>query len=175
MSWKKLSSKLVYKNRFMEVSEDKVETKFGKQLTFGVVRKKPFALIVPWDGHHLYLVRQYRYPVDSFSWEFPAGHLELGSIKETAKKELKEEAGLIAKKIKELGYFFLAPGHNSQLGYVFLATELTKGKQELEAAEEGMKVKKVTLKEFQNMIIKGFIKDGPTIAAYGIMAAKKLL
>ncbi len=159
----------------MEVFEEKLKTDFGKKLTFGVVRKKPFALIIPWDGRYLYLVGQYRYPVDSFSWEFPAGHLEFGSMKDTAKKELKEEAGLIAKKIKELGYFFLAPGHNSQLGYVFLATELAKGKQELEAAEEGMKVKKVTLSQLGKMIASGKIKDGPTIAAYGIMIAKEII
>lgn len=158
----------------MEIAEDKVETEFGNRLTFGVVRKKPFALIIPWNGRHLFLVGQYRYPVDKFSWEFPQGHFEHNSIKETAKEELREETGLNARNMKEIGRFFLAPGHHSQICHVFLATKLSQGKQELEEGEKGMRLKKVTLKEFQNMIIKGTVKDGPTIAAFGMMVAKRL-
>lgn len=175
MKWKKLSSKTVYKNKWMEVTEDQVKTEYGKQLIFSVVHKKPFALIIPWDGRHLFLVGQYRYPVDDFSWEFPQGQFEYYSIKETAKKELKEETGLKAQNIKEIGHLFLAPGHHSQICYVFLATKLSKGKRELEESERGMKLKKVTLREFQNMIIKGSIKDSPTIASFGIIIAKNLI
>ena len=175
MTWKTKSSKSVYRNKWMEVTEDVVETEFGKEITYGVVRKKPFALIVPWDGKYLTLVKQFRYPVDFYSWEFPAGHFEHDSIEETAREELEEEAGLKAEKIMEIGNFFLAPGHHSQTCYVFLATELTESSQNLEDQEEGMEVKKVTVKEFNQMIEKGEIKDGPSIAAFGMITTLDLL
>lgn len=159
----------------MEVTEDEVETDFGKRLTYGVVHKDPWALIIPWDGNNLFLVGQYRYPVDEFSWEFPQGHFEHESIIETAKHELKEETGLTALSINEVAVFNLAPGHHSQKCHVFLATELTEGQRELEASEEGMKIKKISFDEFRVMIARGEILDGPTIVAFGIIAAKKLI
>jgi len=175
MTWKTKSSKSVYKNKWMEVTEDVVESEFGKEITYGVVRKKPFALIIPWDGKYLTLVKQFRYPVDFYSLEFPAGHFEHNSIEETAKEELEEETGLRAKKIEEIGSFFLGPGHHTQVCNVFLATELTEGSQNLEDQEEGMEVKKVTVKEFNQMIEKGEIKDGPSIAAFGMITTLDLL
>lgn len=175
MAWKKIISKSVYKNKWMEVTEDQVETDFGKHLTYGVVHKEPSALIIPWDGHHIFLVGQYRYPVDEFSWEFPQGHFEHSAIAETAQKELREETGLTASTVEEVAVFNLAPGHHSQKCHIFLATNLTEGKSEPEDSEEGMKVKKVTIVEFQEMIARGDIKDGPTIAAFGMMIVKHLL
>lgn len=159
----------------MEITEDQVITDFGKHLTYGVVHKEPFALIIPWDGNHLFLVGQYRYPVNEFSWEFPQGHFEHSAIVETAQKELREETGLTASTVEEVAVFNLAPGHHSQKCHVFLATELTAGKNKLEESEEGMKTKKLTVAEFQEMIATGDIKDAPTIAAFGIIIAKQLI
>lgn len=175
MTWKKLSSKLVFKDKYMGVFEDRVKLKSGKIIKFSVVRKKPYALIIPWDGKRFTLVQEYRYAVNALSWAFPQGHLEHASIKDTANAELREEAGLIAKKVKEIGKLYLAPGHNSQLFHIFLATDLTNAKQELEDSEEGMKVGSFTLEEFSNMIKKGIIKDSPTIAAFGVLSIKKLI
>lgn len=175
MTWKTKSSKSVYKNRWMEVTEDVVENNSGKEMTFGIVRKQPFALIIPWDGKYLTLVKQYRHAVGTYTLEFPAGHFEHDSIEETAENELKEETGLRAKKIIEIGYFFLGPGHHSQICHVFLATELTEDEQNLEEWEEGMEIKKVTIAEFEQMVKDGEIKDGPSIAAFGIIRILKLL
>jgi ADP-ribose pyrophosphatase len=77
--------------------------------------------------------------------------------------------------ISEVGKIFLAPGHHSQICQIFLATKLSKTKRKLEETEEGMKMKKVTIKEFQGMIKKGLIKDSPTIAAFGLLMAKNIL
>lgn len=171
MTWKTKSSKSVFKNKWMEITEDIVETPLGKTVNFGVVHKKPFALIVPWDGEHLTLVGQYRYPVDCFSWEFPMGHFEEhDSIEDTAREELEEEAGLQAKNIKEVTSFFLAPGHHTKVCHVFLATDLIESQQRLEEQEEGMEVKKVTIDELKSMIETGETKDGPTIAAFYLVS-----
>jgi 8-oxo-dGTP pyrophosphatase MutT (NUDIX family) len=160
MPWKTLNTKEVYRNKWMWITEDKVVTDFGVNLTYGVIHKKPFALIIPWDGKNFTLVGQYRYAIKKFSWEFPKGG--------AAKAELREETGLSASSIKLIGSFFLAPGHHSQRCKVFLAQDLTEGKQKLEKSEKGMKTKKISRAGLEKMIANGKMKDGPTLAALSI-------
>lgn len=169
MPYQQLSSKEVYRNKWMWVTEDQVKTNSGKDLTFGVVHKLPFALIVPWDGERLTLVGQYRYMVDEYSWEFPQGHFEHTNIEETAREELREETGLIAKNIYECGSFWMAPGAITQECKMFFATDLEQGERHLEMSEEGMQSKTVTLEEFWKMVAEGIIKDGPTLASMSIV------
>lgn len=170
MSWKIKSSKEVYKNKWMTVTEDEIETDSGKRLTYGVVHKKPFALIIPWDGKAFTLVGQYRHAIQKFSWEFPQGHFEHYSIEETAKVELKEETGLVASTIKMIGHYYLGPGHHSQECKVFLATGLIEGESHLEEdeVESGMKTIKITPQKLDEMIKIGEMEDGPTLAALSI-------
>lgn len=166
MSWKKINSKIKYQNRYMTVTDDEVITDHADKLVFGIVHKEPAVWIIPWDGIHLTIIGQYRYAVDYFSWEFPAGHAEQNSPEIAAALELKEETGISAKTLKLIGNFFIAPGHLTQVGYVYLATDLEHGKRELETAEKGMLSKEVTIAQFEEMIIDGTIKDGPTITAF---------
>ena len=165
MTWQKLSSVEKYKNRYMTVTEDELVTDHGDKVVFGIVHKEPAVWIVLWDGERVLLVGQYRYPVDFFSWELPAGHAEDKNPIVSAKLELEEETGLIAKDLLELGTFHIAPGHLTQVGYVYLATKFDLGKRKLERAEKGMQMKWVTLPEMNVMIKDGVILDGPTITA----------
>ena len=164
MSWQKLSSVEKYKNRYMTVTEDELITDHGDKVIFGVVHKIPGACIIPWNGEYFTLVGQYRYPVDAFSWEFPAGHFEHESMESTARTELEEEAGLLANEIKKIGQFQLGPGHHTQVIHFFLATGLTPGKQNLETAEKGMQIKQVTHEQLNQMIKSGEVQDSLTIA-----------
>lgn len=168
MAWQQLSSEEVYRNQWMWVTEDQVETEDGRHLTFGVVHKHPFALILPWDGERVTLVGQYRYMVNGYSWELPQGHFEHANIEETAKEELREETGLVAQNIREVKSFWVGPGGIDQECRMFLATELAQGERHLESSEQGMKCKAVTLEEFWSMVANGEIKDGPSLAAMSI-------
>lgn len=176
MKWKKISSKSVYKDRWMEVTEDIVETDSGKTSIYGVIHKEPCALVIPWDGKYLHLVGQYRIPVECYSWDFPTGYYEHESLIETAKAELREETGLEAKNIEKIGEVNIAPGHHTQVCHVFIATKLkeVENSPDLWESMMDMKVKKVTLQEFKNEVNEGIIKDGPTLAAFGIASAKGL-
>ncbi len=167
MTWQKLSSKTMYQNRYMTVTEDEVLTDRGDKVTYGIVHKEPFAIVIPWDGEQTVLVGQYRYAVDYFSWEFPMGHYEdvHGSVENAARAELKEETGLTAKNLVEIGTFYLGLGHHTQKAHVFIATDLTQGEQKLEISEKGMQMKKVNLAELADLIKDGTILDGPTITA----------
>lgn len=169
MSWKVLSTKDVYVSKWMRVTEDELETDHGKRLTYNVLHRDDFALVIPWDGERFVLVGQYRYPVDKYSWEFPMGSSVDHAMDQVAVHELKEETGMTAEIIKPIGTYFVANGHCTQTCYAYVATELKEGEQELEPGEEGMQVKRVTPAELKQMIAEGEIKDGPTISAFCLL------
>ena len=165
MTWQKLSSKQIYQNRFMTVSEDEVITDHNDKVTYGIVHKQPAVMVIPWDGAKITLIGQYRYPVDLFSWEFPAGHMEHDSIEAAAIAELEEETGLRAEKMVKIGKFAIAPGHNTQICHTYVATGLSSGQQRLEVSEKGMLVRSLTLAELNEMIMNHEVTDGLTLSS----------
>lgn len=150
----------------MTVTEDELITGYGENVTFGIVHKEPAVIVIPWDGQNLTMIKQYRYAVNYEGWEFPAGHHEHSSLIETARAELREEAGLVAGSIKKIGEFHIAPGHMTQVCHVYLATKLSHVSRELERAEKGMLVSKFSKSEIMQMLQSGNIKDGVTICAF---------
>jgi ADP-ribose pyrophosphatase len=169
---KQLTTKLVYESKWMKLRVDDIEYEGGTKGVYDVVDKPDFALIVPLVDDKLYLVKQYRYPVEGVFWEFPQGsHEEDPGIdaRKLALSELKEETGLTAKKIKKIGYLHEAYGFCSQGFHIFLAEDFTQGEQQLEAGEEGMEVGLFSIAEFEKMVKDGKIRDAATVSAYGLL------
>lgn len=169
-SWKTLSSKIVYQNKWMKVREDEVIMPSGEKGIYGIVEKSPFVLIIPFVENKIALVKQYRYPVQSESWEFPEGLKdgEVENLKEAAARELQEETGLITNHLKEIGTLWLAPGHHTQKYTIFVAEDCRWGEKNLESSEKDMETKLFTLDELKKMIKNGVIKDSPTVASFGL-------
>jgi 8-oxo-dGTP pyrophosphatase MutT (NUDIX family) len=165
MNWQKLSSKQIYQNRYMTITEDELLTSRGDKVTYGNIRKEPFSIVIPWDGKLILLVGQYRPTAEVYSWEFPMGHAEADSPIVAAKRELQEETGLVAKDCVEIAQFYPAIGTMNQLGYIYLVSKWQVGEQELDVSEKDMQMKWVTLKKMNEMIKDGTIIDGPTITA----------
>lgn len=175
---KKLSSKVVYQNKWMTVREDQVEFPQGAKGIYGVVEKPHFALIVPLYPDGVQLVRQFRYPVNETLWELPQGAYEEGpdiDPAELARKELEEETGLRAGQMEKIGFLYEAYGYSNQGFYVFAARDLQPGTAQREASEAGMTTKKISFEEFAQLIKQGEIKDAPSVAAYGLLKLKKLI
>ncbi len=169
MPWKVHSTKDVYTSKWMRVTEDEVETDFGKRLMYNVLHRTDFSLVIPWDGEKFVLVGQYRYPIDAYSWEFPMGSADEHSPDEVAARELAEETGMTAGVMQKIGMFYVANGHCTQACHAYLATDLVEGEQHLEAGEEGMGVRRVSFDALSQMINDGTIKDGPTISAFAYL------
>ena len=167
-----LRSREVYRNAWMSVREDQVRRSDGSTGVFGVVDKPDFALVIPRDERGLWLVEQYRYPLRRRAWEFPQGSWGAGgsgSAAELAAAELREETGLQADELRHLGHLYGAYGFCSQGFDVYLATGLRSGFPRREMTERDMQHRHVSEAEFRDLIIRGDVVDGPTVAAYGLL------
>jgi 8-oxo-dGTP pyrophosphatase MutT (NUDIX family) len=168
---KTLSSRVVYENRWIAVREDAVERADGSSGIYGVLEKRDFALVIPLDGDRLWLVEQYRYPIERRLWEFPQGTWEgepRGDAEALARVELEEEAGLVAGPLEHLGFLHQAPGVATFGFDVFCATELERVEPKRSVEEQDMKAAAFSLSEFERMVRSGAITDSPTIAAWGL-------
>ncbi|MEV0704938.1 NUDIX hydrolase [Saccharopolyspora sp. NPDC050389] len=166
------SSREVYANSWMTVREDGIQRADGSDGIYGVVDKPNYALVIPLDGDRLHLVEQFRYPLGLRRWEFPQGtapdRLDVAPT-ELAARELREETGLRAANLVDLGVLDVAPGLTSQRGRAFLATGLTAGEHERELEEQDMRAAWFSRTEFEKMISAGEITDAQSIAAYTLL------
>jgi 8-oxo-dGDP phosphatase len=171
-----LGSREVYANQWMVVREDAIGRADGTTGIYGVVDKPDFALVIPMDGERLRLVEQFRYPLGMRRWEFPQGtapdraDVEAGEL---AARELREETGLRAANMLDLGLLDVAPGMSSQRGRVFLATGLTEGAHEREHEEQDMRTAWFSRAEFEKMIAAGEVTDAQSIAAYTLLLLRE--
>lgn len=173
-----LSSTVVYENKWMRVREDKIKRQGGGEGIFGVVEKPDFVVILPVQDGYIHLVEQYRYPVEERYWELPQGSWELDPGADpimVAAGELKEETGLVAERLTYVGFQYLAYGYSSQGYHIYLATGLTHESRDLDAEEEGLITKKVTIESFESMLLNEEIKDATTLCAYSLSKMKGLL
>ena len=165
--WKTLSVQEVYDNRWIKVTHREVLTPAGTPGIYGVVHFKNVAIgIVPVDEEgYTWLVGQYRYTLDQYSWEIPEGGCPEGTDPlETAKRELKEETGMQAEHWEQIIDFHTSNSVTDEYGIAYLATGLSYGEAEPEETEE-LQVKKVPLQEAIDMVLRGEITDALSMMA----------
>ena len=172
--WQTLSTELKYENPWIKVSESAVINPSGRPGIYGVVNFKNTAIgIVPVDSErNTYLVGQFRYTLNEYSWEIPEGGGPAGEPPlETAKRELKEETGFTAENWSLVSKIHTSNSVTDEVGYIFLATELTAGQTEFEETED-LALRKVPLAEAVEMTLRGEITDCISVA--GILAVARL-
>ncbi len=171
---KTISSREVYRNAWTSVREDVIERADGKRGIYGVVDKDPACIVIPLEttaeGEFIYLVEQYRYTVGSWFAELPQGGWEMADVvpEELARGELREETGLLAARMTELAVLQIGYGVMNQKQHVFLAEGLTQGEAEPDAEEVGIEVRRVSVAEFEAMILDGRVVDNCSAAAWGV-------
>lgn len=171
-----LASRQVYQNNWLTIREDDIRRPDGSSGIYAVVDKPTYALVIARDrgpdGDRFHLVEQFRYPLGLRRWEFPQGtapdraDLEPAAL---AARELREETGLTAASLTELGMLDVAPGMSSQRGRVFLATGITEGPHDREHEEQDMRSAWFGRAEIEQMMRDGVITDAQSMAAWTLM------
>lgn len=174
--WKTLDKKEIYDNPWIKLEEHQVINPGGGNGIYGKVSFKNKAIgIIPIDENkNTWLVGQYRYTLNEYSWEIPMGG---GAIEEdilaSAQRELKEETGLTANKWEQIMRIHTSNSVTDEEGFVFLAEELEYGEAALEQTEADLKLWKLPFKVVVDMVIKGKITDAISIA--GILKLARYL
>jgi ADP-ribose pyrophosphatase len=165
-----LSSREVYRNHWMRVREDEILRSNGQRGIYGVVEKEDAAIILPIDQGRVWLVEQFRYTIQERTLELPQGgwEMKVEDPEELARGELKEELGLDAGQMVHLGTLWIAYGFTRQKQHVFLATGLVSTGSNPDAEEHDLVIHSVPVKEFQEMMLNGTIRDGCTLSAWGM-------
>jgi len=174
MSIKTISSREVYRNRWTRVREDVIERANGERGIYGVIDKDPACIVIPLEvtqeGEFVYLVEQFRYTVGERHSEFPQGGWERSDVvpEELARGELREETGLTAERMTHLSTLQIAYGVMNQKQHVFLAEGLTMGAHDRDDEESDLVLRRVSVAEFEAMVLDGRMVDNCTVAAWGL-------
>jgi len=167
MSWKKISSRTVYENDWMQVREDDVINPGGGKNLYGHVHFKnvAVAIIVLDDANNTWLVGQDRYTLGEYSWELPMGGAPLDELPlAAAQRELQEETGIRATNWEELMRLHPSNSITDELGIAYVATGLSFGETRFEETED-LAIRKLPLKSAVQMVLDGQITDAISAAA----------
>ncbi len=172
--WKQFSTKQIYDNPWITLHEDQVGLPSGGQGIYGKVSFKNKAIgIIPLDAqNNTWLVGQYRYTLDAYSWEIPMGGGPLDvPLLESARRELKEETGLTAQKWQQILFLHTSNSVTDEEGYVFLAEDLTPGETEFDETED-LQIWQLPFEQALEMTLTGEITDSLSMA--GIMKLARM-
>ena len=165
--WKTISGKLVYDNPWINLTEYEVITPAGTPGIYGKVHFKNIAIgvIVIDENGDTYLVGQYRFPLNEYSWEIPEGGCPEGTDYLTAaKRELKEETGFEAKSWTEILRMHVSNSVSDEYAVVYVAQELIAGEAEPEETEK-LTVQKMPFTQALQWVMEGKITDSISVAA----------
>lgn len=164
--WTTVSTTTSYENPWIQVSHHDVLNPAGKPGIYGKVHYKNIAIgILPLDEDlNTWLVGQYRYPIDQYTWEIPEGGGPLGSpTLASAKRELQEETGISAEKWIKVQEMHLSNSVSDECSVSYVAQNLSYGEAQPEETEE-LQIRKVTFDEALQLVLSGKMTDGLGVA-----------
>ena len=151
------AKRTIYQGRIFGVSADRVLLPHGREVEMEVVRHPESVVLLPMpDPDHLILVRQYRYAIDGWVWELPAGSVDPGeSPEQAAARESEEEIGLVPGRVDHIGHFYPTPGYCDEKMSFFRLTDLSEPAPESTAhkdEDEDLRVKTFGVEELRAMV-----------------------
>ena len=168
----RLSTERIFSGKVFDVDRDKVRMPHGREVAVDVIRHPPSAVIAPVpEPGRVILIRQYRYAVNRWLWELPAGSVDEGETPEqAAKRECHEEIGQVPDTIVRLGSMFPTPGYCDEEMFFFRASGLNAPTEEAEQDEdEDIEVRAFDLKEAREMVRRGEIVDMKTVVGLAML------
>lgn len=173
--WKTLSTEQVYESPWISVTKHDVINPAGNPGIYSVVHFKNLAIgILPLDtDYNTWIIGQYRYPINQYSWEIVEGGGEMGvDPVDSASRELLEEAGIKAKKYTPILNMHMSNSATDEYAIVYIAQDLSFHEAEPEDTEL-LAIRKLPFSELYEMVANGEITDSLTVAA--VLKAKILI
>jgi ADP-ribose pyrophosphatase len=168
----RISHERVYEGKVFDVDRDRVKMPNGREVTVDVVRHPRSVVLIPVpEPGHVVLIKQYRYAVNRFLWEFPAGSVDEGETPEQAAvRECHEEIGKVPATVVRLAAMYPTPGYCDEEMVFFRLSNLEDPTHEAEADEdEDIEVKAFELREAREMVRRGEIVDMKTVTGLAMI------
>ena len=168
----RLSTERLLDGRVFDVDRDRVRMPNGREVTVDIVRHTKSVVLVPIpEPQHVILIRQYRYAINQFLWELPAGSVDPGETPEqAARRECHEEIGQIPDTIVRLAALVPTPGYCDEEMLFFRVSGLSVPDEAAAVDEdEDIESKTFTLAEARDMIRRGEIVDMKTVVGLGLI------
>jgi ADP-ribose diphosphatase len=169
VGWTLRASQTRFQNEIFRVREDEVALPDGEQMKYAYVERDEAVVIVPVTGDgKIVMLKQYRYAVDEWCVEVPAGGMHDSgdaSPEEVARKELREEIGATAEKLTYIDFFFSANAITDEKCHVFLAQGVELSKQPQTEASETLETRLVPIAEGLELARTGKMKTAPCALA----------
>lgn len=163
----------IFKNKVIALEEKQVRLPNGKSMRLTIVKHPKVVVIIPVIRGEFLMENHYRPVIKRWLLEFPAGFIDKGETPtQAAKRELEEETGLKATRIRYLFKNYSSAGFTNELSYFFLADAFAKGKGHSEAGEV-LEIRRIGIERAVQMVKRDLISDSKTIK--GILFYKEFL
>jgi ADP-ribose diphosphatase len=154
----------IFRGRRLWIEQRNIRLPNGLERQKVIVHPSNAVAILPIEGNECKLIRQYRYPIDSYILEAPAGTLETGEKPiDAAGRELIEETGFTAQIMEPKGFIITTPGYTDERIFLFEARGLSPSDEYRKDEDEVIEVLDVPLTDLNRMIRDGTIVDAKTI------------
>jgi ADP-ribose pyrophosphatase len=166
MVYETINTETVYLGKAFDVRRDQVLLPDGKKTSFDVVVHPGAVTLIPVDSDgRILFVRQFRYAVGEELLELPAGTLDEGEEPQVcAHREIREETGMSAGRLKKIGEFFLVPGYSTEFMHIYLAADLKPDPLPGDE-DEFITVEAVEQEKIPELISRGILRDAKSLSA----------
>lgn len=174
-TWITKESKEVYETPWIKVTDHKIIDPGGNNGQYGVVTFKNLAVgVIPLDEqNNTWIVGQFRYPMNEYSWEIPEGGGKMGvDPLESAKRELLEETGIVAKNWELILEMDLSNSASNEKAFIYVARNL-EFRESNPDENEDLQIRKIPFDELYQRVLSGEIRDSLTVA--GVLRLRLLL